>query len=771
LKRWTRAALGAAVLVLAATPAQAADRVVEVAVDDRAELERLIERGGDLDHGLTQRDGKTVVEIVADDAEIEDLRADGFDVGRTVYSDAVAEQRIEQRERQIAAEDVSEAEGVKILRAQWYTSQGNQFLHVEAKAASRTDDLTVRWDSGPGTEMGSGGTGELDDFTELGVYLYHTETFNQGDGLDERPSRIELTNERTGAVVTKAVEEWLPVDESNRNDPYLTGFTGERYLDATETSAKIMALAEEFPELSEIVELPNETNGYRRKAQTLFGTLSTSRNSQDPRSLYLTSHAWGHEGGNLLRAQLKDPGAANRTLSVEVSGQDIVVNLATNASSAVTSTAAQVVSAINASAAASGLVTASLTRGNTGAGVVVPTADFKMLDDDLDAPASISREPFTVRALRIGKKRDGSKLGVLAYSQEHAREWQTPLVTLEAAERLLRNYAHDGETKQLLNNLDIFIVPTVNPDGSHFSFYDRSGQRKNMTNHCAAHLADPVMAGNWGVDVNRNYDFGTVFDGYSGALRLQDDSNRGCVNDTFAGPERSSEAESRNIMWLADTFENIKFSMNIHSSGNFFMWSPGAYKAQGRETLPRPTLGQETFFWAASQQILSAIKEYRGLSVPVSRTGPIVDVLYSAAGNSGDRLWYQNGIYAWNFEVGTSFQPNQAEAYAEAQEFANGLVEMMGVAYQFTKDHQPPKADLVQRGDGFGFSVSEPATVFYTTDGSDPATSATRKLYANVGVRDTDGETVAAPAGTQVRWFAADAAGNRSNAKKATLGG
>jgi hypothetical protein len=754
-----------------AAPAQAADRVVEVAVDDRAELERLLDRGADLDHGVTHRDGKTIVEVVADDARIEDLRADGFDVGRTVYSDAVAEQRLEQRDRQIAAEDVSEGEGVKILRAQWYTSQGNQYLHVEAKAAQGSDELQVRWDSGPGTELGSGGAGELDDFTELGVYLYHTETFNQGDGLDERPSRVEVTNVRTGAVVTMAVEEWLPVDESNRNDPYLTGFTGERYLDATETNAKIMALAEEFPELSEIIELPNETNGYRRKAQTLFGTLTTSRNSQDPSSLYLTSRAWGHEGGNLIRAQLKDPGAASQALSVAVSGNDIVVNLATDAAGAVTTTAAQAVAAINASQAASALATASLTRGNAGAGVVKPTAAPQTLTDSLDAPAHISREPFTVRALRIGKKRDGSKLGVLAYSQEHAREWQTPLVTLETAERLLRNYAHDGETKQLLNNLDIFIVPTVNADGSHFSFYDRSGQRRNMTNHCAAHLADPVMSNNWGVDVNRNYDVGTVFDGYFGASRLQDDNNRGCVGDTFAGPQPASEPESRNVMWLADTFSNIKFSMNIHSSGNYFMWSPGAYKAQGRETLPRPTLGQETFFWAASQQILSAIKEYRGLSVPVSRTGPIVDVLYSAAGNSGDRLWYRNGIYAWNFEVGTSFQPNQEEAYAEAQEFANGLVELMGVAYRFTKDHQPPKADLVQRDGGFGFAVSEPATVFYTTDGSDPATSATRKLYSNVGVRDTDGETVAAPAGTQVRWFAADAAGNRSNAKKGTVGG
>ncbi|MET8052849.1 M14 family zinc carboxypeptidase, partial [Streptosporangium sp. NPDC005286] len=31
-------------------------------------------------------------------------------------------------------------------------------------------------------------------------------------------------------------------------------------------------------------------------------------------------------------------------------------------------------------------------------------------------------------------------------------------------ERLLRNYARDGQTKKLVDDLDIFIMPTSNPD-------------------------------------------------------------------------------------------------------------------------------------------------------------------------------------------------------------------------------------------------------------------------------------------------------------------
>jgi hypothetical protein len=65
----------------------------------------------------------------------------------------------------------------------------------------------------------------------------------------------------------------------------------------------------------------------------------------------------------------------------------------------------------------------------------------------------VSRSPS---AIRIGKHRKGSKTGVLAYSQEHAREWVTPLVVVETADRLLRNYRNDAATRRLVDDLDIF---------------------------------------------------------------------------------------------------------------------------------------------------------------------------------------------------------------------------------------------------------------------------------------------------------------------------
>ena len=51
-------------------------------------------------------------------------------------------------------------------------------------------------------------------------------------------------------------------------------------------------------------------------------------------------------------------------------------------------------------------------------------------------------------------------------------------------------------------------------------------------------------------------------------------------------------------------------------------------------------------------------QEYRGTAVTPDRTGSVVDVLYSAAGNSSDEAWYNKNIIAYDFECGVrQFSP------------------------------------------------------------------------------------------------------------------
>src|SRR6185436_12526538 len=323
----------------------------------------------------------------------------------------------------------------------------------------------------------------------------------------------------SGSSDTSKVTEWV----NHALPPRVAGFQKDfitKYMDPTESYARLDQLAAQYPDIAQIVNLPEKTNGYQRQAMAMMaGTTASGSNpntANQPLAVQLFSKAMGHLGGNQITAEFKNPGANDSPLSVAVTGSDIVVNHATNATGALASTAAQVVAAINADPAASALVTAYTYANNAGAGIV-PVRAKVTLSDFLQAPASVPRGPFDMRMMRIGKVRDGSKVGVFIYCQQHAREWVTPITCVDTAERLLRNYAIDPQTKELVDNLDIFIIPSVNPDGSHYSLYDNNNQRRNMVNRCLPDtFQDPLARNNVGVDLNRNNTIGSAFDGYAG---------------------------------------------------------------------------------------------------------------------------------------------------------------------------------------------------------------------------------------------------------------
>jgi hypothetical protein len=578
------------------------------------------------DHYLRNNgDGTVTATVFGNEDDLEALDKAGYALGATIEGPAIWRERIADRQAAVRAENRAEtaAEGesvgtqshtdeVVILRVDYFENYAGRFLSVEAKdrqggvapdGSYAGPALALSWDTGPGTPISTTPrpmSANIDPDTTPETYIEHRELVRIGDvgtTSPARPARVRVGSS-TGAFKEAAVDTWLGGGLPPMNSTFQRDFT-THYMDPTEVYRRFEQLAAEFPNISELITLPNKTNGYQRKAQaTMAGTTgsgNTPPSSQQAGAVVLTSRAWGHEGGNDIAAEFRNPGVPNSPLSVTVTGNDIVVSLGTNAAGALSSTGAQVVDAINAHVGASQLVVADqFTRVNNanppivpGTGIVQPRARV-LLSDFLTTGtnAHVQRGPFEYKVMRIGKRRDGSRVGVFLYCQQHAREWATPLTCLETAEQLLRNYATDPHTQDLVNNLEIFILPSSNPDGAHFSMHNFSQQRRNMTNHCVeggeegddpfasnfwdARISpangqpytaiDPAARNAWGVDLNRNNTVGTIFDGYIGA-------SYSCTSDVYAGPGEASEPEIKNELWIADTFTNIKFSNNIHSFG------------------------------------------------------------------------------------------------------------------------------------------------------------------------------------------------------------
>jgi hypothetical protein len=93
----------------------------------------------------------------------------------------------------------------------------------------------------------------------------------------------------------------------------------------------------------------------------------------------------GGAGANAITVALVDPSGNNQALAVTVAELAISVSLATGVAGAITSTAAQVVAAINADATAKMLITAAVKTGDAGTGIVTALAATALAGGDASA--------------------------------------------------------------------------------------------------------------------------------------------------------------------------------------------------------------------------------------------------------------------------------------------------------------------------------------------------------------------------------------------------
>ena len=528
---------------------------------------------------LLRAQGFTIGQVVSTQADYENRRAE---IARTDAAEAVAADVAKNGLTKAAkAKGAVNVPGhVVIQRAYTFTNYAGRFLYVEARNDLHTDttgpamsftyttpagtsaavNLSNSSISPDGNDAAIGGNKLADSDAGAGFrYMYHRGLIAlQGANASVAAADVSVrVADANGNFDTAGVTEWANKTLPARVTAYQKDFIS-KYMDPTEINTRLDGLVAQYPNIMQSIDLPNKTGGYQRQGMAMMvgniAATGTPSAAQAPQAVYLLSKAMGQNGGNNITAEFRAPaaGTLNAPLSITVTDgtwrthdpadadasngiseitiptKDIVVNLATDAAGALSTTAAQLVAALNADAAAGALVTASTYAGNAGAGIVPATVarTYQVVDGTTNGPnfssskvklsdylrggtaywtgsfpttavpagtlvrtdaRHITKGPFNQKVYRItnSANRAAGKTGIFIYCEQHAREWVGGITCLETAQRLVTNYATDPTTKNYVDNLDVFILPVVNPDGTHYSFYDNSVQRRNLTNYCS----------------------------------------------------------------------------------------------------------------------------------------------------------------------------------------------------------------------------------------------------------------------------------------------
>ena len=361
------AAVTAAFVVPTAAVAQEPEPVSElrVKVAGAVELSALADAGIDVEHDITRVPDGIEAEVHVTKAQELRLLAHGrrrsCDPGRS--SSGASRPRRSPRPEALPRPP---APTVRVVRADYFSTKGQGFLYVEARTTQGAQTtpvvaMTLENDTGAGPRSCRRAT--MSRFVDSGVYMFHRNLFKVSRHAADQ---IRVTLAAPGGVAIGKVSEWLDDVTPMTADPgYKSDFVDD-YKTPQQLYSRFEQIAQQYPDIAEIVALPNKTNGYQRKAQA-----DDRRHRRRPR-WSSSSAAWGHEGGNGITVEMVNRPGADLPLAVEVTGKAVRVLLAKNAAGAVASTAAQVAAAIEAGSP-SLIDRAHPYRTNAGTGIVAAT--------------------------------------------------------------------------------------------------------------------------------------------------------------------------------------------------------------------------------------------------------------------------------------------------------------------------------------------------------------------------------------------------------------
>ncbi|MGW1957586.1 M14 family metallopeptidase [Streptomyces sp. NPDC001920] len=324
---------------------------------------------------------------------------------------------------------------------------------------------------------------------------------------------------------------------------------------------------------------------------------------------------------------------------------------------------------------------------------------------EIITPPHPTHEGRIARMLRVGTQQADEMPGLLLLGGMHAREWVPPDALVSLAADLLEAYslgtglAYGASTftaaqvTQVVENVNLFFFPCINPDGRAFSQTTSPMWRKNR--RPAPHgSTDPSCTG---VDLNRNFNFlwdHTAKFAPDADVHTSDDP---CDPQVYRGPAAASEPETRNIVWALDSHPQIRWMVDVHSAVPAILHNWG--DDQNQSTAPtdnfrnpdldavrgRPDDGIGEFIPESdlkiavelAEQMNDAVRAVRGLDYGVEAAYG----LYPTSGTSDDYAYSRHftnpvatKVFSYTIECGDRFQPVFTEAEQVIEEVSAALL-------------------------------------------------------------------------------------------------
>ena len=238
---------------------------------------------------------------------------------------------------------------------------------------------------------------------------------------------------------------------------------------------------------------------------------------------------------------------------------------------------------------------------------------------------------------------------------QHAREWVTVMATTYIADKLVSDYLSDSFTQALLNTIDVYIVPIVNPDGYVYTHTTDRYWRKNR---------QPNSDSTIGTDLNRNWDA----DWNGGQSTSTSPSS-----DIYVGATPFSAPETSVVKNYMESIPNLRGHLDIHSYSALVLGPWGYTNTQTLDHVEVVSLGN------AMNDAITNTNNY-----PFTfGTGDANGALYLSSGTMPDWTYDVLGVFGYTYELRPAsaseggFELPEAQILDACTENYNGVREMM----------------------------------------------------------------------------------------------